>query len=202
MLNFLRLDTILRLLFFLVLPLLLFTTTSLLFFSLSSTTLTAFQSGLCGFLVGGIITFLLGKFIKMNVFDLPPILLISSYFVYSFFFYTILQGIPLLVFTSGILTGLYYRRSFVVLQKPSDEYDFRVFQLSFLTAVTIGILSLITSCLIYFNVAELDYLRRIEAWVDPFPRPLVALSLVTCCAILAHIQFLLTKMTLLFNRPC
>lgn len=197
---FSRLDNFIKLLFFLVLPLLLYTTASMLSYSLSNTTMTAFQSGLFGFIMGGIITVILRKFVLMTVFEIPPVMLLISYFVYALFFYTLLQGVPFLVLLSGIFVGLYYRRSYVFLQKPSDEYEFKVFQLSFLTAVTIGLLSLFTSCLLFFKASELSCLKQVQPFIDSLPRPTAALVLVTSCAIISLIQFLLTKATMLYKQ--
>lgn len=198
--NFFHIDTLLTILFFLVMPLLLFTTVSILSFSISGNILASFTSGMFGFIIGLIITLILRKFVYMTVFEIPPIMLIISYVIYVLFFYTLLQGLPFLVFIAGIFVGLYYRRSFVVLRKPVEEYSYKVFQLSFLTSVTIGIFSLFTCCILYFHLSDLENLMRVQVFIDSLPRPIAALVLITGCALISLIQFLLTKFTLLYQK--
>lgn len=195
-----RLDTLLTILFFLVMPVLFFTTVSILAFSISDNIRTSFESGLVGSIVGFITTLILRKFVYMTVFEIPPIMLIISYIIYVLFFYTLLEGLPFLVLIAGMFVGLYYRRSFVVLHKPVEEYDFKVFQLSFLTSVTIGILSLFTSCILYFHLSDLGNLMLLQVFIDSLPRPIAALVLITGCALISLIQFLLTKFILLYKK--
>jgi hypothetical protein len=193
-------DSLLTILFFLVMPILLFTTVSILSFSISGDIQASFETGLIGFAVGFIITLILRKFVYMTVFEIPAIMLIVSYMIYVLFFYTLLQGLPFLIFIAGIVVGLYYRRSFVVLRRPVEEYDFMVFQLSFLTAVTIGLFTVFTGCILYFHLSDLENLIKIQVFIDSLPRPIAALALLTSCALISLIQFLLTKFTLLYKR--
>lgn len=199
--NVFQLDSFLTFLFSLVMPLLLFTTAAILSFSISNNILIAFESGIFGFIVGGILTVILRKFVFMTLFEIPTTMLFISYIIYVLFFYTLLQGIPFLVILAGVFVGMYYRRSFVVMQKPKEEFEFKVFQLSFLTAVTIGLLSLFTCSLIYFHLYDFEHLKHMQALIDSLPRPIAALVLITASAIISHIQFLLTKFTLLYKRP-
>jgi hypothetical protein len=198
--NFFRLDTLLTILFFLVMPLLLFTTVSILSFYYSGNIQASFESGLVGSILGFMITLILRKFVYMTAFEIPPMMLIVSYLIYALFFYTLLQGLPFLVFIAGIFVGLYYRRSFVVLRKPVEEYSYKVFQLSFLTSVTIGIFSLFTCCILYFHLSDLENLIRVQAFIDSLPRHAAALVLVSSCSLISLIQFLLTKFILLYKK--
>ncbi len=198
--NFFHIDTLLTILFSLVMPLLFFTTISILAFYFSGNIRISYESGLVGSIVGFIITLILRKFVYMTAFEIPPIMLIISYLIYALFFYTLLEGLPFLVLIAGMLVGLYYRRSFVVLGKPIEEYNFKVFQLSFLTAVTIGIMSLFTSCILYFHLSDLGNLIRVQAFIDSLPRHAAALVLVSSCSLISLIQFLLTKFILLYKK--
>jgi len=198
--NYTHFDRFIKNLFQLIFPMLLFIAAIIITYTSSKSYLTAFQVGSIGFVIGCIITLCLRKFIVLSVYELPFSFLFIFYLIFVFFFYIMAQGIPLLVLIPGILAGLYYRRAFVYLNKPSEDYDFCVFQVTFFTAVTIGIMSLITSFLILFKLTELEYLNRVEGLVDFLPKPISAVVLVSCCAIIAYSQFMLTKLTMQFQR--
>ncbi len=198
--NISRLDFFLKHIFLLTLPLLLFSTASLVSFLSTNNTLSALYSGLCGLAIGCVITVFARKFFILTLFEIPHSLLLFTYLIFVFFFYILLQGNTVLLLIPGFLAGLYFRRASSFSSKIADEYDFKVFQISLITAVTIGVASLITSLLVFLNITSLTGPKQLKMLLDTFPGSIDAIILITGCALISLIQFLITKTTMLFKR--
>lgn len=177
----------------LALPMLLFLLTAIGAYSSSKHVEFAVVAGLFGFLVGAVISMVIKLLVRIDIYTLPIYVFLICYFIFMLFFYLTCQAIPFLLPFVGMFASISWKRRCLHNDNRKFRLSFERFRVSFFTAFFTGLFTLFSFLALLSGIPPIGWLEALVPIMAPLHLPVFILVMLTCSALMAYLQFNLSK---------
>ncbi|HBL72740.1 MAG TPA: hypothetical protein DD409_07605 [Bacteroidales bacterium] len=188
------LDKWIELALLLVLPMLMFLLTGIGAYWSSKHLEFSVATGLIAFVVGAFISVVIKLIIRIDIYTLPSYIFLICYFTFMLFFYLICQALPILLPLIGLLSAVCWKRRCLHTGKYKSSIPFEQFRVSLFTAVFTGLFTMLSFLILLTGVQPIGWLRFFVPILMPLQLPVYILVMTTFSALMAYIQFKLSKL--------